>query len=88
MITEFKYTPMAPTSSAQGGTASRTKLTMTVEVSYINKYDQEFEFAKKSFSQSADMEATANIVAEEPRMVEEILNKLTKDIFNASIASW
>jgi hypothetical protein len=87
-ITEFKYSPMSPSISLEGEAASRMKLTLTVEVTYINKYDQEFEFSKKSFTQSADMDATANIIAEEPRMVEEALTKLVKDIFNASVASW
>jgi hypothetical protein len=87
-ITELKYSPMTPSISPEGDVASRTKLTLTVEVTYINKYDQEFEFSKKNFTQSADMDATANIITEEPRMVEEVLAKLVKDIFNASVASW
>jgi hypothetical protein len=87
-ITEFTYTPMAPKATAQGDTASRTKLTISVELTYINKYDKEFEFSKKNFSQSSDMDATANTMAEEPRMVEEVLGKLVKDIFNGSIANW
>jgi len=88
VITEFKYMPIAPSSNEQGGTASRTKLTITIQVSYSNAYDKEFEFDKKSFEQSADMDAHASVEAEEPRLVEEVLTKLVKDLFNASVANW
>ena len=88
VITGFKYTPIAPSSSDQGGTASRTKLTITIQVSYSNGHDREFEFSKKSFEQSADIDATASTDAEEPRLVEEVLTKLVKDVFNASVANW
>jgi hypothetical protein len=87
-ITEFKYTPTAPRITAQGDTASRTQLTMSVEINYSNRYDKEFEFSKKLFNQSTDIDATANIITEEPKMVEEILAKLVHDIVNASIANW
>lgn len=88
MITDFKYMPIAPSSAAQGDVASRTQLTITLEVTYTNNQDQEFAFSKKKFSQSADMDASASIIAEEPSLVEEVLTKLVKDILNASIANW
>ncbi|MEM7055816.1 MAG: LPS assembly lipoprotein LptE [Bacteroidota bacterium] len=88
IITEFKYAPVAPSSSDQGVVARRTKLTITLQVSYSNAHDKEFDFNNKNFEQSADMDATASTDAEEPRLVEEVLTKLVKDVFNASVASW
>ena len=88
VITGFKYTPIAPSRSVQGDTASRTKLTITIQVSYSNAHDKEFEFSKKSFEQSADMDATASTDAEESRLVEEVFTKLVKDVFSASVANW
>lgn len=87
-ITGFKYAPIVPSSSDQGVKASRTKLTITMQISYSNVHDKEFEFNNKNFEQSADMDATASTDAEEPILVEEVLTKLVKDVFNASVASW
>jgi hypothetical protein len=89
VITQFEYKPVAPTTSIDGDDqASSTRLTITVQVSYINPKDQEFTFSKKRFSQYADTKADSNTDAAEPGLVEEIFTKLVKDIFNASVASW
>lgn len=89
VITQFEYKPVAPTASSGGNDqANKTRLTITVQVSYINPKDQEFTFSKKRFSQFDDMPASSSTDVEEPRLVEEIFTKLVKDIFNASVASW
>lgn len=88
VITGFKYTPIALRSNDQGGTAGRIQLTITLQASYSNAHDKTAEFSKKNFVQAADMDATASIAAEEPRLVEEVLTKLVKDVFNASVAKW
>ena len=88
MITEFKYTPIAPRSSDTGDFSSRDQLSITAEVSYSNAYDKDFEFNKKQFTQTTDIDALANRDSEEPGMVDEVFKKLVKDIFNASIANW
>jgi len=87
-ITEFKYTPIAPRSSDTGDVSSRDQLSITVQVNYSNAYDKDFEFNKKSFTQTTDIDTSADRIAEEPGMVEDVLKKLIKDIFNASIANW
>lgn len=88
-ITEFKYTPIAPRSNAdQEDNSSRIQLTISVEVTYKNPYNKTFEFTKKKFSQTTDIDANANLDNEQPTMVEEVLKKLTQDIFNESIAAW
>lgn len=88
VITEFKYTPIAPRSSNDGDFSSRDQLSITVQVNYSNVYDKDFEFNKKQFTQTTDIDASASRDLEEPGMVEDILKKLIKDIFNASIANW
>lgn len=87
-ITDFKYTPIAPRSDDRGDMTSREQLSITVQVNYSNAYDKDFEFSKKQFTQTADMDASASRDTEEPGLVEDILKKLIKDIFNASIANW
>ena len=64
------------------------QLTISVEVTYKNPYNKTFEFTKKKFTQHTDIDANANLDSEEPKMVEEVLKKLTQDIFNESIAAW
>jgi hypothetical protein len=88
IITEFKYTSIAPRSDNPEAMTSREQLSITVQVSYNNAYDKDFEFSKKQFTQTADKEASTSRDTEESGLVEEILKKLIKDIFNASIANW
>lgn len=87
-IIGFKYTPITPRSDSKDDMSSRMQLSITVEISYRNRYDPEFEFSKKKFTQNTDIDATANLEQEESSMTEEILKKLIQDIFNASIANW
>lgn len=87
VITAFKYTPIAPRSTGDGATGSRTQLSITVQVNYTNIYGKDFEFSKKDFTQTIDAEAGKEYT-EEASMVGEVANKLIQDIFNASIANW
>ncbi|XWN34769.1 MAG: LPS assembly lipoprotein LptE [Roseivirga sp.] len=89
-ITQFKYTPVAPSAGSGNDrdSANTTRLIIEVQVNYVNPKDEEASFSKKKFSQFADMQADASTDQEEPRLVEEIFTKLAKDIFNASVASW
>lgn len=88
IITDFKYTPITPRSDDRRATTSREQLSITIQVSYSNVYDKDFEFSKKQFTQTADKDASTSRDTEEPGLVEDILKKLIKDIFNASIANW
>jgi len=87
-ITKFEYAAAAPSAQKDGSQASRTRLTITMQLNYINPNNEEFQFSKRQFSQYADMSADKSTDAEEPRLVEEIFTKLVKDIFNASVASF
>ena len=49
---------------------------------------QSLSLVGKYFNQYADMSGTASIDAEEPRLVQEIFDKLLKDILNASVNNW
>ncbi|MEL7064797.1 MAG: LPS assembly lipoprotein LptE, partial [Bacteroidota bacterium] len=90
VITQLKYTPVAPSAGSGNDrdSANTTRLIIEVQVNYVNPKDEEASFSKKKFSQFADMQADASTDQEEPRLVEEIFTKLAKDIFNASVASW
>lgn len=87
-IKRFKYTSIAPSKSGDKDQANVDRLTIEVQMNYLNPYDEEASFSKKTFSQYADMSADASRDQEEPRLIEDIFTKLVKDIFNATVASW
>ena len=90
-IKGFAYTSIAPTQSGRGGKgyqAAMERLTIEVQLSYTNPYDQDTSFSKKMFVQYADMAASANRGSEERRLIDDIFEKLVEDIFNETVASW
>ena len=87
-IKRFTYMPVALTQRSQEGQASMVRLMIEVELTYVNPYDEEAAFDKKTFTQSADIFATANKNSEESRLIDTIFAKLIEDIFNETIASW
>jgi Lipopolysaccharide-assembly len=91
VIKQFKYVPMAPTTSGQGGKgdqASVDRLTIEVQVDYTNLYDEASTFSTKTFSQYAETVANTSRSNEEPRLIDAIFTKLVEDIFNETVASW
>lgn len=88
VIKQFSYMPMAPTKKDEGDQVAIDRLTIEVQMNYINPYNEEASFSKKTFSQYADMSANTSRSDEEPRLIEEIFTKLVKDIFNETVASW
>lgn len=92
LITQFDYKPIAPTAAnskdVKGDQASRTRLNITIQVSYINTKDSETTFSKKKFPQYEDIDASVSTDEAEPDLVKKIFDKLIKDIFNASVANW
>ena len=90
-IKKYTYVSIAPTQSRQGGQgyqASVERLTIEVELTYINTYDEESSFSKKTFSQFADMPAQASRSNEEPRLIGSIFAQLIEDIFNETVNNW
>lgn len=88
-ITQFEYKPVAATSvENKNDQANITRLTITVQVNYINPHKKDFVFNKKRFTQYADMAADSNTDSEEARLVKEIFTKLVNDIFNVSVAAF
>lgn len=84
-ITGYRITPMTATANQ---TAAQNRLTITVEVNFENKLEEKDNF-EKSFSFYFDYDARAQLsggVLE--AAYEEILERITQDIFNASVAKW
>ena len=84
-IVDYRISPMSATADQ---TAAQNRLTITVNVIFENKLKEKDDFEKK-FSFYHDYEATQQLSGE---ILETALNKITEritqDIFNASVAKW
>ncbi|WP_400077034.1 LptE family protein [Winogradskyella sp. R77965] len=84
-ITEYRIAPMTATAE---NTAAQNRLTISVNVRYINTKDEEKDFEKR-FSFFFDYDADAQLVGSlKDTAHEEIFDRITQDILNASLADW
>ena len=83
-ITGYETRPM---NIQQGDVAAQTRLTITVNVKFVNNSDSEQDF-EKSFSAYSDFSSTSLLSDVEDSLMDEIVEKLVEDIFNASLAIW
>ncbi|MFS4483822.1 LptE family protein [Hyunsoonleella sp. 2307UL5-6] len=84
-ITEYR---ISPTTSTAENTAAQNRLTITIKVHFFDKNDPEAEF-DQNFSFFHDYEGTAQLSgAIKDTAIEEIFERITQDIFNASLAKW
>lgn len=84
-ITGYRIMPMTATASQ---TAAQNRLTITVNVRFTNKLNEKDDF-EKSFSFYYDFSGTqlptGNVLQ---TAFDVILERITQDIFNASVAKW
>ncbi|WP_397445599.1 LptE family protein [Polaribacter sp. R77954] len=84
-ITGYRVTPMSGTSDQ---TAAQNRLTVTVNVRFTNKLEEKDDF-EKNFSFYSDYAADAQLTGGVlESALDEIVERLTQDIFNASVAKW
>ncbi len=84
-IIEYRISPMTATAN---NTAAQNRLTVSVNVRYFNTLEEEKDFEQR-FSFFFDYEGAAQLVgAQKDTALEEIFERLTQDIFNASLANW
>lgn len=84
-ITDFRVTPMSGTSNQ---TAAQNRLTVSVNVRFVNKLVEKDNF-EKTFSFYADYDANAQLTGSIlQNALDEIVERITQDIFNASVAKW
>ena len=83
-IVGYKVVPMTATADQR---TSQNRLTMTVNVRFFNtkKPDNDFE---RRFSFFYDFDAAASLTSVQAAAHEEIFERLTQDIFNASLGNW
>lgn len=84
-ITDYRVNPMSATSQQ---TAAQNRLTITVNVRYYNRLKEEDDFEKR-FSFYSDFNANSQLTGGVlDNALEEILERIIQDIFNASIGKW
>ncbi len=84
-ITEYRIIPISATANQ---TAAQNRLNMSVRVRFFNRLVPEDDF-DQTFSFFADFDANAQLTG---TVLEDALNvifeRITQDIFNASVAKW
>jgi len=84
-IVEYRIAPMTATAE---NTAAQNRLTISVNVRYFNSLDEEKDFEQR-FSFFFDYDADAQLTGTtKDEAFETIFERLTQDIFNASLANW
>jgi hypothetical protein len=83
-IVEYRVSPMSATSQ---NTASQNRLSIKVLVSHLNVRKEEDSF-ETTFSFYFDFPADVQVFEIKETAHKEIFERITQDIFNASLAKW
>ena len=83
-ITEYRVTPTTATAQQ---TAAQNRLTVTINVRYINT-NNELDNFEKRFSYFYDFPDTAQLQSVKSNAHDEIFERITQDVFNQSLAKW
>ena len=84
-ITGYKISPMTATAQQ---TAAQNRLTININVRFFNNKFEDDDF-ERSFSHYFDFPANNQLVGSQLEdALDEILERITQDIFNASVAKW
>jgi hypothetical protein len=84
VIRVYSIRPMAIQADA---VSSQTRLTIEVEIKYINFKNPKDNWTSK-FSAYEDYESSQNINAIEAQLVDLIVDKITENVFNKAFANW
>jgi hypothetical protein len=83
-ITEYRVAPMTATANQ---TAAQNRLTMTVNVRFYNTTKEDVDFERR-FSFFYDFPASQLLESVKSEAHAALFERLTQDIFNASLADW
>lgn len=84
-ITSYRIAPMTATADQR---AAQNRLTIAVNVRFVNKKKETDNF-QKSFSFYYDYPATSQLVGSTLATgLDEIFTRITQDVFNESLAKW
>ncbi|TDQ30242.1 LptE family protein [Tenacibaculum caenipelagi] len=84
-IVDYRITPMSATAQQ---TAAQNRLTISVNVNFVNTLEEKDNFEKRFsfyYDYGANQQLTGSVLE---TALDEILERITQDIFNASVAKW
>ena len=84
-ITEYKTEPLA---IQPDQTAALNRLTITLEVNFVNVYDPSKDFKNSKITRYEDYPSSENFVSVQDKLIEVIVEALVDDIFIASVVNW
>lgn len=83
-ITGYSINPIAMQSD---DIAAMNRLTITVRVTFNNKFEESLNF-EQTFSRYSDYSSSLNFTGIESGLMQEIVSALTEDIFNKAFVNW
>ncbi|MGM0646965.1 MAG: LptE family protein [Bacteroidota bacterium] len=83
-VTDYKTKPVAIQGNDQ---AAANRLTITIKVKFVNRYDQQQNF-ETTFSRYEDYDSNVSLSTVEDELVNQIVEYLVDDIFNKSVVNW
>lgn len=83
-ITAYKTTPVAIQSDQ---TAAMNRLTITVNVKFVNKFEPNKDFEQK-FTEFAEYSSEEDFNSVKATLIEQISDALADDIFNKAVINW
>ena len=79
---------ISPTTATSDNKAAQNRLTIAVKVHFYNKHNDEDEFDQR-FSHFYDYAGSAQLIgSQKDTAIEEIFERITQDVINASLAKW
>ena len=67
--------------------AAQTELSITVNVRFTNRVNHAEDF-ERTFTSTASYETTRSLVSVQQELVQQMVNDLAEQIFNATVANW
>ena len=84
-IVEYR---ISPTTATANNTAAQNRLTVGINIRFYDKNDSEADFEKR-FSFYYDYPGNVQLIgSQKETALEEIFDRITQDVFNASLAKW
>lgn len=86
-LTGYSTMPLAVQGNSTSITSATNRLTITVNVKFVNTKDEKQNF-ETSFSRFSDYSSTSNLNDVQDKLIKEINDQLVQDIFNKSVTNW
>lgn len=83
-ITGYAINPVSIQSNDQ---AAMNRLTITVQVRYVNRFDAKTNFSQ-NFSRYRDYDSRLSLASVEASLIEEIVDELVDDIYQRAFVNW